>query len=369
MKDNINIEELFKSKFENFEGNVDPSAWANIQQGMNATGAGTGASAAGLSGIAKVAIVSSVIAVTAVSVWYFSNNEDTKTEQEQTAQLNTPSETEKNIAQPMGDNILATDTSDPVIQQLVNELDQDLKDRQYNADDIDEELVESVLFTENNNNSNNDNSGNLVQIDPVINNDNNNDPKNVDVVDKEKEEVDNNPEVEVEKKPVSSNLKVISDRNKLNTFSFKSNAKNHLNVSWEFGDETYGSGDNVTHTYEKPGEYQVVMTVNGDEEAETVKRKVIVEGTSKIETFANIFTPNGDGRNDYFFIESEGIEKFYISIKDERGNEVFTSNDVDFEWNGADFSGTINKGKFIVVIIAEGEDGQVFKEMKALRIE
>ena len=43
MKENIDIEKLFQEKFENFEGNVDPSVWANVSQSINAGAAGTGA--------------------------------------------------------------------------------------------------------------------------------------------------------------------------------------------------------------------------------------------------------------------------------------------------------------------------------------
>lgn len=360
MKDNINIEELFKSKFENFEGNVDPSAWSNIQQGLN--GATGGSAGAGLSGIAKVAIISSVIAVTAVSAWYFlPDNEKNVSQSTLTDELN-QSEQDSDIAQPMGENILATDTNDPIIQQLAIEIDKDLKDRKYSSDDIDNELVESVLFNDNN----------TVSVNPQI--ENNNDKEKVDnviVIEENIPEVVIEPivEVEVEKKEITSNLKFSADNADQNTINFKSNAKNHLNVSWDFGDGNQGSGDNVSHSYERPGDYNVVMTVKGKDDSETVKRKVSIKGTSKIETFANIFTPNGDGRNDYFFIKSEGIDKFYISIKDERGKEVFMSTDANFEWNGESLSGDVVKGKYIVVVIAEGEDGQVFKEMKALRIE
>ena len=38
MKGNINIDELFKQKFDNFQPEVDPSVWANVQAGI---GAGT----------------------------------------------------------------------------------------------------------------------------------------------------------------------------------------------------------------------------------------------------------------------------------------------------------------------------------------
>lgn len=361
MKDNINIEELFKSKFDNFEGNVDPSAWTNIQQGMNGA---AGSGAAGLSGIAKVAIVTGVVAVTAVSAWYFSGEDKTPKTDANLTENTTLTEESSDVAQPMGENILATDTNDPVIQQLVTELDQDLKDRQYSSDDIDNNLVESILHTDDNNN--------VVNANPVVNdNGNNNLVDNEIIIDENKEELVVNPEIEdeIEKKEISSNLKCVVDNSDQNTINFKSNAKHHLNVFWDFGDNTEGSGDNVSHTYERPGDYIVEMVVNGKENSESIKRKISIEGTSKIETFANIFTPNGDGRNDFFFVKTEGIDKFYISIKDERGAEVFTSTDADFEWNGENQGGDIVKGKFIVVVIAEGEDGQVFKEMKALRIE
>ena len=78
MKENINIEELFKEQFSSFEGNVSPDAWANIQQGMNAAGIGGGAVAAktGMSVLLKTVLISGgIVAATVAGVYLLSEND------------------------------------------------------------------------------------------------------------------------------------------------------------------------------------------------------------------------------------------------------------------------------------------------------
>jgi gliding motility-associated-like protein len=55
----------------------------------------------------------------------------------------------------------------------------------------------------------------------------------------------------------------------------------------------------------------------------------------------NAFTPNGDGKNDRFFIESTGIDPstFEILIFNRWGNLIFESNDMKFEWDGVTHNG------------------------------
>lgn len=48
----------------------------------------------------------------------------------------------------------------------------------------------------------------------------------------------------------------------------------------------------------------------------------------------NAFTPNDDGVNDVLYVKSNFIETFEIHIYNRWGEEVFTSNDVNFGWNG-----------------------------------
>ncbi len=58
---------------------------------------------------------------------------------------------------------------------------------------------------------------------------------------------------------------------------------------------------------------------------DTIESKLVVP---------TIFTPNGDGVNDNFYVKYDGIKTFQIWIYNRWGAKVFESTDVDFQWNG-----------------------------------
>lgn len=48
----------------------------------------------------------------------------------------------------------------------------------------------------------------------------------------------------------------------------------------------------------------------------------------------NIFTPNGDGRNDVYGISAKGVENFKLRIFDRWGNLLFVTDDINEKWDG-----------------------------------
>lgn len=48
----------------------------------------------------------------------------------------------------------------------------------------------------------------------------------------------------------------------------------------------------------------------------------------------NVFTPDGDGINDQFEIKTKGIELEKLTIYNRIGQTVYSSNDLEFSWNG-----------------------------------
>ena len=83
---------------------------------------------------------------------------------------------------------------------------------------------------------------------------------------------------------------------------------------------------------------------------------------SSIDNIPNVITPDGDRINDLFTVKTTEIKTFFISISYTQGNVVFESNDKDFEWDGTNLFGEkVESGTYIYTIIAEGEDGGVFK--------
>ena len=63
-------------------------------------------------------------------------------------------------------------------------------------------------------------------------------------------------------------------------------------------------------------------------------RWVVPTNYSGNEVFPNVFTPNGDGYNDSFYVNIPRPEWFELRVIDARGNEVFSAKDINVKWSG-----------------------------------
>lgn len=342
MKENINIEELFKQKFENFEGNVDPSIWANVSQSIGA-GAASGASgAAGLSGLVKAAIIVGAAAVTTFSVWYFSTDTETDT---------------------LADNITNTVVDNDENSISTNEnstLDNNIEGNKNN-ENFSEGIISNDDQPETGNGSVGENGLPENGEQPIIQNEPINNVRTV---------IQPNPTITIP--PIVEPPIIIPPivqvesnpecRINGNVVTFISNAKKHTAVTWLLPDGDRLTGDEVTYDFKKPGSYKVTVIVDGEGTAQKATLTVEIKGTSSVSTMPNVISPNRDGKNDFLFIESEGIESFYIKIQDVDGKTVFESNNPNFEWNGELPDGSVEPGKYIYYFNAVGEDGQPYKK-------
>jgi gliding motility-associated-like protein len=153
------------------------------------------------------------------------------------------------------------------------------------------------------------------------------------------------------------------------TISFNSTGTSGAtSYSWDFGDGTPVSNEtNPTHDYPSMGNYTVTLTVSSGAPnncISTYQIVVIVIQPSSI-TIPNVFTPNGDGWNDFFTIEAQGVETINIDIFNRWGKKVFNLNATDFAekqakipvWDGTSKSeGNCADGTYFYVIDAVGYD-------------
>lgn len=84
----------------------------------------------------------------------------------------------------------------------------------------------------------------------------------------------------------------------------------------------------------------------------------------------NVFTPNGDGINDVFFIETEKLKEFSISILDMNNNVVYVSEDPKFQWDGTNYrtGEKVLEGNYSYIIYAVGLNGEQIKHFNLLYI-
>lgn len=106
---------------------------------------------------------------------------------------------------------------------------------------------------------------------------------------------------------------------------------------WNFGDSTYSSAQNPSHTYPEIGTYPVTLySTNADGCIDSASYFVTINDILTV-YIPNAFTPNTDGINDVFNVYSHGIDPkdFELMIFDRWGNKIFRTTDLFEGWNGA----------------------------------
>ena len=134
-------------------------------------------------------------------------------------------------------------------------------------------------------------------------------------------------------------------------FTAKSNSDNYT-FAWNFGDGSTKTGNEVEHLYSAPGTYTVTLTTTDNQNcSDTTSQTVKIEAASKI---PNVFTPNGDGTNDYFMISANGA-RLKLEIFNRWGYKMFSRTGTEnIVWDGYNPQGTlVSPGTYFYVITVE----------------
>lgn len=83
----------------------------------------------------------------------------------------------------------------------------------------------------------------------------------------------------------------------------------------------------------------------------------------------NVFTPNGDGDNDFLFVKNEGLSDFNLIVLDLNNKVIYQTKDPDFQWNGLDLFGEqVKEGRYIYYITAMDANRQPVNQYSSLFI-
>ncbi|MDD4645361.1 MAG: gliding motility-associated C-terminal domain-containing protein [Bacteroidales bacterium] len=144
-----------------------------------------------------------------------------------------------------------------------------------------------------------------------------------------------------------------------------------IDYKYEFY-ETHGDSSNLLttteskFTLERPGQYlaRVIATYEQCSFVYTFENYIKVD--SSLLEIPNVFTPNGDGANDFFQVKALSLKTFSGKIMNRYGRVVYEwTNSKDFEqgWNG-NYMGTgkpVPAGTYYYIISAVGYDDKVYK--------
>lgn len=138
--------------------------------------------------------------------------------------------------------------------------------------------------------------------------------------------------------------------------SFNNESINATSYEWQFGNGNFSFFDNPIEMYADTGIYSVLLIAESAIGCiDSLRKDIILIPFPFRETLyvPNVFTPNGDGNNDYFEVKHNGIFDFNIQIYNRWGELLYESKDLDFRWNG-EYKGTIvSSGSYVYVIRGE----------------
>jgi len=105
--------------------------------------------------------------------------------------------------------------------------------------------------------------------------------------------------------------------------------------NWDFGDGIgFSNSLHPVYTYQDTGTFNVSLILTSIHGClDTLLREVIITPTLTI-YIPNAFTPNADGKNDFFIPEGIGFGRMYLYIFNRWGDEIFYSEDVSQGWDG-----------------------------------
>lgn len=126
-------------------------------------------------------------------------------------------------------------------------------------------------------------------------------------------------------------------------------------ITWIFGDTTISGNisnlPNPVYTYSLAGTYDVILIVeNFLGCADTLKKKIAV-GANNPAFVPTTFTPNGDGKNDFFRVRGDQFVLEEMKIFDQWGTLIYTTDGSLPHWDGTVNGKTVMNGTYVYRIV------------------
>jgi gliding motility-associated-like protein len=376
LKDN-NIEELFRSGLEDFELPVNDSMWNSISNQIGNTTASTSTVSSGIFGIATKTLIISAVSLSAVIVGgialnnYFESKE-TESKTENLNALSVENNTENIFEENSNSNseyIVLLDNISQEQTEAINDTTNQVKEKPSASKSVVTVTSKNVMYKSVAQMFLSPPSTSVSPPQTIV-------PKSTTSSSSSLNQSTPNTLVDVkieELKPeqiiASISAMPVGGYAPLEVSFMQQSEFSQIN--WDFGDGKQSKEAKPTHVFEKFGKYTVTLTLT-DSKGKQYKDSRIIEvlPNSAITRIPNIFTPNNDGNNDYFFVESKNIEEYHLMIMDVKGNLIYTTKNIDDKWNGITLSGTlISEGQYIVILAARGTDGKIFEFNKPLKVQ
>lgn len=137
---------------------------------------------------------------------------------------------------------------------------------------------------------------------------------------------------------------------------------NKLKYLWDFGDGTTSSEESPQHQYAKSSLYNVTLKIYSDlNDCSDQFRINDIKVSFNSENIANVFSPNGDGKNDVFTISGINISNFHAIITNTKGEKIYEWDNPEAGWNGYIKGSPAASGTYFYTISGTRSDGSPYQ--------
>ncbi len=140
--------------------------------------------------------------------------------------------------------------------------------------------------------------------------------------------------------------------------------------TWNFGNGVMSNMPTAPNPvdYTVPGTYSVTLVASNGTCSDTAYALVIVDIPTTI-IIPNIYSPNGDGINDEFFIVTTGMRTLTCEIYNRWGQLVYTLNGPNDKWDGIMNNGNpASEGTYYYLVNCTGFDGVKYEKRGPLTL-
>jgi gliding motility-associated-like protein len=151
-----------------------------------------------------------------------------------------------------------------------------------------------------------------------------------------------------------------------NMYSFTdSSGSNIISWSWNFGDPNStpntSTQQNPVHTFSGAGTYTVTEIVHNKFGCADTITKIVKVGEGIL--IPNVFTPDGDGANDVWYIPNSGMKEFHVEIYNRWGEKVWEATADEIRWDGRSSAGKqLSDGTYYYTLHAILKSGTAGKD-------
>jgi gliding motility-associated-like protein len=118
--------------------------------------------------------------------------------------------------------------------------------------------------------------------------------------------------------------------------SFTDNSSDAVSWLWTFGDNLSSTDQSPQHEYKQNGTYYIQLAVKNAYGCTDIYSNTITVKLKDMYYIPNAFSPNGDGKDDYFGPVGSDMnpDGYYFMIYNKTGKVVFETNNLNQKWDG-----------------------------------